>query len=391
MAILGFISALMIGYAVLLTALWYIQIRRLRVKRAALDKALAEALDPQQDTAAKHTAQQSTANHTRLKEAPFKQQQVAALSAGSNAHELTNTMLESADAAQKLHRTFQKFVPRQFVEHFAKSSADDLSLGYADEDEVAIMFCDIRGFTGLSEQMSPQQLMNFLNAYFLRMNAPIHDNHGFIDKFIGDAIMALFDHPTGWAPDKASDSIKAALDIQKALRLYNHHRAKSGYPSVKNGTGLHIGPVIIGTVGSDDRMDTTVIGDTVNIAQRIESLTAHFGVEILASKKLVDEASQNMDFAHRYVDNVVLKGKSTSVELVEVYHHLSNDEIAARDKTKDAITQGIKLRNALKFTEALSVFNKAFAQTPDDPILKHHVHTCNKLMYDSEWDKQIRL
>ena len=105
---------------------------------------------------------------------------------------------EKANEAMLLTQTFQKFVPRQFVEHFAKHGpASTLELGHADEDEVAILFCDIRGFTGLSERLSPQELMKFLNSYFLRMNDPIHQNRGFIDKFIGDAIMALFDHPGG--------------------------------------------------------------------------------------------------------------------------------------------------------------------------------------------------
>jgi adenylate cyclase len=173
------------------------------------------------------------------------------------------------------------------------------------------MFCDIRGFTSLSEQMSPQQLMNFLNSYFLRMNAPIHDNGGFIDKFIGDAIMALFDHPHGTPADKACDAIKAALDLQKALRLYNHHRANSGYLPVKHGVGLHYGPVVLGTVGSDDRMDTTVIGDTVNVAQRIEGLTEQFNADILCTRSLIDAAQSKKEIAHRSIDTVVLKGKSS--------------------------------------------------------------------------------
>jgi adenylate cyclase len=369
------ISILVAGYAVIVTALWLIQKRKFDLHKQA--KALNK----------------TSIAHVEAKRASLTNSAEAGSSTNDQdqAQEASIAMLARADAAQRLHQTFQKFVPRQFVEHFAKGSADNLSLGYADEDEVTVMFCDIRGFTGLSEEMSPQELMNFLNAYFLRMNAPIHDNHGFIDKFIGDAIMALFDHPNGEAADKASDSVKAALDIQKALRLYNHHRHNSGYRSVKNGIGLHIGPVIIGTVGSDDRMDTTVIGDTVNIAQRIESLTAHFGVEILASQQLVNEALNNIEFAHRYVDNVVLKGKSTSIDLVEIYHHLPIEQIQAKDATKEAIAEGIELRNKLEFKKAIEVFSAAQKHDIEDPIIKHHIDTCNRLMYETEWDKKIRL
>ncbi len=300
-------------------------------------------------------------------------------------------MMETAEQARQLHQTFQKFVPRQFVEHFARGGVDSLALGTADEDDVAVMFCDIRGFTRLSEQMSPQQLMNFLNAYFLRMNAPIHNNNGFIDKFIGDAIMALFDHPDGDDGDKSVDAIMASFELQKALKLYNYHRANSGYQPVKNGIGLHYGPVILGTVGSDDRMDTTVLGDAVNTSQRIESLTTYFGVDILASKTLVDSALKKIDFPHRLVDEVVLKGKSNKIELIEVYQHLNIEAIEQRNRTHFLIVEGIKLRNQEKFKQALEHFNEAQAKYPDDMVIKHHIATCEKLMYQVEWDGCIRL
>jgi adenylate cyclase len=305
--------------------------------------------------------------------------------------EVSEAMLAKADEAQRLQQTFQKFVPRQFVEHFAKGGAELLSLGYADEDEVAVMFCDIRGFTRLSEQMSPQQLMNFLNSYFLRMNAPIHDNGGFIDKFIGDAIMALFDHPAGTSADKANDAINAALDLQKALHLYNHHRANSGYPPIKHGIGLHYGPVVLGTVGSDDRMDTTVIGDTVNVAQRIESLTEHFGLEILCTKSLIEAAQATDTLACRSIDEVVLKGKSTSIEILEIFQHLDANAIKQRQKSISVISEGVRLRNQKDFKAALDIFKQGRETHPQDKVFDYHINLCQKLMYQLDWDGVVRL
>lgn len=339
-------------YAVLMTVLWWLQKQRnvaddtLYVKRSTRDLSKANNSDP---------------------------------------------ILQKADEAQSLQQTFQKFVPRQFVDHFCINGAESLKLGYANEDEVAVMFCDIRGFTSLSEQMTPQQLMNFLNSYFLRMNAPIHNNFGFIDKFIGDAIMALFDHPEGNAADKAHDAVKAALDLQKALRLYNHHRANSGYNAVRNGIGLHFGPVVLGTVGSDDRMDTTVIGDAVNIAQRIESLTDYFCVDILASRDLIDAATQHLEFAHRSVDTVQLKGKSTSIELVEIYQHLSLIDSEQRNASVPIIQKGIKLRNERDFPTAIAVFEEGVALYPNDQVLKHHLQLCKKLIHEPNWDGLVSL
>lgn len=312
------------------------------------------------------------------------------LSTGSEVDNI-RSMLTRADEARQLHTTFQKFVPRQFVDHFTRAGIDSLTLGYAAEEDVAVMFCDIRGFTRLSEKMSPQQLMNFLNSYFLRMNAPIHHNFGFIDKFIGDAIMALFDHPTGALSDKASDAVRASLDLQKALTLYNHHRANSGYAAIKSGIGLHIGPVVLGTVGSDDRMDTTVIGHTVNVAQRIESLTNYFGVDILASSEVVRAAKHNIKFAWRTIDEVVLKGKTNAIEIIEIYEHLGQDRIDARNASKDILKQAIALRNARDFAGARALFLEALRADPSDSVLVHHIATCDRLENEVDWDGTIRL
>jgi adenylate cyclase len=365
MTFLVIITAIMTLYAVFITVVWWLQ--------------------------KQHSNEQQQNSHARKQSSNNEYINTLGISSEQKAG-TTGTMLAKADEARLLHQTFQKFVPRQFVEHFAKGGGiDSLALGYAAEDDVAIMFCDIRGFTRLSEQMSPQQLMNFLNAYFLRMNAPIHDNFGFIDKFIGDAIMALFDHPDGQISDKAADSVRASIDLHKALKLYNHHRAKSGYALVKNGIGLHVGPVVLGTVGSDDRMDTTVIGHAVNIAQRIESLTNYFGVDILASKELASAAGEQIEFASRTIDNVVLKGKTTPVEIIEIYQHLSAEMIRTRNATKGLISEGISMRNTGDFKGALALFLRALEADPGDTILVHHISTCRKLENEVDWDGKIHL
>lgn len=301
------------------------------------------------------------------------------------------TIEAKADEAMQLHQTFQKFVPRQFVEHFAKSGTNKLELGRADEDKVTVLFCDIRGFTSLSEKMSPQELMHFLNSYFLRMNAPVHHNKGFIDKFIGDAIMALFDSPNGNDKDKASDAISAALEIQSALHLYNTHRAKSHYPPIKNGVGIHFGPVVLGTIGSDDRMDTTVIGDTVNVAQRIESLCPYFNADILASESTMLLAGDNIDVSYRLLDNIRFKGKTVSIRVVEILEHLSDELRAERLLAASAITEGLALRENKAFDAALAHFQAAKAKFTNDLAIDHHIAICEHALSHKEWDGHVTL
>ena len=296
---------------------------------------------------------------------------------------------DKADEAMRLNQTFRKFVPKQFVDHFAKHGSSSLELGRADEDELAILFCDIRGFTGLSERMSPQELMNFLNSYFLRMNDPIHQNGGFIDKFIGDAIMALFDRPSGKNSDKAQDAIRAALDLRSAISIYNQHRSNSGYPPINIGIGIHFGPVIIGTVGSDDRMDTTVIGDSVNIAYRLEALAPVYHTDIVASAKALEVAEAEKHFNYRILDWVRVKGRKSPIEIYEIFDHMSANEQKLKLANADLIAKGISCRIQQQWPKAMAYFAQALAINPQDSLAIHHVKEC-KIMQQSNmpanWD-----
>lgn len=295
----------------------------------------------------------------------------------------------AADEALKLTQTFQKFVPRQFVEHMANSDVDSLSLGYATENNVAIMFCDIRGFAGFSERITPQELMNFLNSYFTRMNDPIHQNHGFIDKFMGDAIMSLFDHPGGTPQQKAMDAINAALDLRKALVIYNGHRKNSNYEAINMGIGIHFGPVIMGTVGSEDRMDTTVIGDSVNIASRLESLTPKYKADIIVSAQVLKTIGSGYPVKTRLLDWVRVKGRKTPIEIYEVLSHLPEEEQERRLASQSKIAAGVACRINQQWEDAISFFEAAIAMNPDDSLAHHHLDVCriyqNRNLED-DWD-----
>jgi len=301
---------------------------------------------------------------------------------------------DKADEAMRLNQTFRKFVPKQFVDHFAKHGSDTLELGRADEDELAILFSDIRGFTSLSEQMSPQELMNFLNSYFLRMNEPIHKNNGFIDKFIGDAVMALFDRPAGTNTDKAQDAIRAALDLRYAINLYNQHRANCDYPPVNIGIGIHFGPVIIGTVGSDDRMDTTVIGDSVNIAYRLEALAPKYNTDIVISAQTLQQAEAKGLFEYRLLDWVRVKGRKSPIEVYEIIDHQDAKVKQLKLANAELIEQGLGYRKERQWEQAKTHFQQALKINPDDSLVLHHLEQCALLQNTElaeDWDGSILL
>jgi adenylate cyclase len=301
---------------------------------------------------------------------------------------------DKADEAMRLNQTFRKFVPKQFVDHFAKHGSDTLELGRADEDELAILFSDIRGFTSLSEQMSPQELMNFLNSYFLRMNEPIHKNNGFIDKFIGDAVMALFDRPTGTNTDKAQDAIRAALDLRFAINLYNQHRSNCNYPPVNIGIGIHFGPVIIGTVGSDDRMDTTVIGDSVNIAFRLETLAPKYNTDIVISAQTLHQAEAKSLFEYRLLDWVRVKGRKSPIEVYEIIDHQDPKVKQLKLANAALIEQGLGYRKQQQWQQAITHFQQALNIYPGDTLAMHHLEQCATLQNTelaADWDGSILL
>jgi adenylate cyclase len=313
---------------------------------------------------------------------------------GVSAYEHQQSLEDSADAARRFTQDFRKFIPKQFVDHLTKNGGDTLELGRADEDELAILFCDIRGFTGLSERMTPQELMNFLNSYFLRMNAPIHQNGGFIDKFIGDAVMALFDRPKGTNIDKAQDAIRAALDLRYAINLYNQHRDNSNYPPINIGIGIHFGPVIIGTVGSKDRMDTTAIGDSVNIAYRLESLTPKYNADIIISAQTLHQSQAQGQFEYRLLDWVRVKGRQKPIEIYEIFDHQPPAQRSLKLATGQLIETGIRFRKERQWQQAMDCFEQAFALSPQDSLAAHHLEQCKRLQHSllpEDWDGSILL
>jgi adenylate cyclase len=299
---------------------------------------------------------------------------------------------DEAVQVMQLNQNFRKFVPKQFVDHLTKHGSNTLELGRADEDELAILFSDIRGFTSLSEKMKPQELMNFLNSYFLRMNEPIHNNYGFIDKFIGDGVMALFDRPTGSNTDKAQDSIRAALDLRYAIDLYNQHRANCNYPPINIGIGIHFGPVVIGTIGSDDRMDTTVIGDSVNIACRLEGLGPKYGADIITSAQNLAQANAKGLFEYRLLDWVRVKGRKNPIEIYEIIDHQEADLQQLKLSNATLIEQGLTYRKEQKLELALTTFQQALTVYPQDILAIHHIEQCAKLErieLGQDWDGSI--
>ena len=162
----------------------------------------------------------------------------------------------------KISDSYARFVPRQFLEQLGKERIIDVALGDQVQREMTVLFSDIRNFTLMSEGMNPAETFSFVNQYLGAMEPAISGHSGVIDKYVGDAVMALFPH-------RADDAVQGALEMIRRLDTWNLERATRGEPAVKIGIGLHTGSLMLGTVGARDRMDTTVISDAVNLASRV--------------------------------------------------------------------------------------------------------------------------
>ena len=281
-----------------------------------------------------------------------------------------------------LNKAYVKFVPQEFLQFLQKDSIVNMKLGDQVQKEMTILFADIRSFTSLSEKMTPEENFNFLNSYLHRIGPAVRDKHGFIDKYIGDAIMALF-------PNKADDAIEAAIEIKERLAKYNAERAKHGYDPINNGIGIHTGNMIMGIIGEEERIEGTVISDSVNLASRLEGLTKMYGAGILISGKTMMKLIDPSKYHYRYLDRVTVRGKKIPVSIFEIYNGESLEIIELKDKTREDFENGVKLYYNKKLHEAREVFRKVYSANAKDFSAELYVRRCDNLIkygIPDDWD-----
>jgi len=268
----------------------------------------------------------------------------------------------------RLNQAYSRFVPKQFLNLLRKESIVDIELGMQTEREMTILFSDIRGFTALSETMNPQENFDFINAYLSRMEPVIDMHGGFVDKYIGDAIMALF-------PSSVNEAVQGAINMLRTLDEYNAEH--SNREPLQIGIGLNTGPMMLGTVGGQNRMDGTVISDAVNIASRIEHLTKVYGVGLLITEQTyqrLENPRENFDI--RLIDSVQVKGKRTRITVYEVFDADSSKKVALKRQTQKIFTQGLKRYHAREFAEARQHFEEVLETHADDQVAKIYLTRC---------------
>lgn len=267
---------------------------------------------------------------------------------------------------------YSRFIPRQFLQFLNKESIVEVQLGDQVQKEMSILFSDIRSFTTLSESMTPEDNFRFINTYLSYMEPVIIEYDGFIDKYIGDAVMALF----SGSADKA---LRAGIAMLQRLDVYNQQRVKKQQTPIQIGIGINTGSLMLGTVGGHKRMDGTVISDAVNLASRVEELTKNYGVSLLISHQTYTRLRDPSVYAIRRVDRVRVKGKSQLVTVYEVFEADSPEEKASKLATQDIFAQALQHYEQQDFARAAPIFETCIAQNPTDNIAHIYLQRCQGL------------
>ncbi|MFC1850434.1 adenylate/guanylate cyclase domain-containing protein, partial [candidate division CSSED10-310 bacterium] len=262
-----------------------------------------------------------------------------------------------------INKAYGRFVPHEFLKTLGRETILDVKLGDQIQGEMSVLFSDIRSFTSLSEKMSPKENFDFLNDYLKSVIPSVRRHGGFIDKYIGDAVMAVF-------PRSAQDAISSAVDTMNQVKLFNDSRLKRGQSPIAIGIGIHTGVLMLGTIGDEQRMDGTVISDTVNVSSRLEGLTKKYGVSIIVSEDTLNKLTSRHDFNHRFLGKVQVKGKKDVVTIFEIF---DGDPVKGKElklKTKPDFEEGLHLYFEKKFTNAALSFEKVLANNPFDKTAK---------------------
>ncbi|VVC77186.1 Adenylate cyclase 1 [Aquicella siphonis] len=282
-------------------------------------------------------------------------------------------MIEDISSEKRMKSTMSRYMSPDLADQLLKSS--EFSLG-GTSTVATILFSDIRNFTTISESLGAEQTVKLLNDYFTLMVDCIHNEGGMLDKFIGDAIMAVYGTPFPHEddPDRA---VRTAIAMMKALQKFNKKRSKNNLITINHGIGINTDKVVSGNIGSEKRMDFTVIGDGVNLASRIEGLCKQYGAQLLISEFTYKKLKAT--YRTRQIDKVIVKGKGRPVQIYEVIDFYDSETFPNQIEVLGHFNNGIEYYNRGDWNKAIDCFESALKLHPDDKPSVVYLERCRKL------------
>lgn len=288
---------------------------------------------------------------------------------------MASSIQESNRLKEQFLQAASRFIPMQYLEFLEKEDITRVDLGDHVAAEMAVMFSDLRGFTTLSEKMSAQENFDFINEY-LRLVSPVIQQHeGFIVKFLGDGMMAIF-------PYGVEDAVQAGIEKQAKVEEFNAELARRGYPPLSVGIGIHTGAMMVGMIGEEARIQGDAFSDNVNLTSRIEGLNKFYGTSMIISEDTRQQLKNPGAYRMRFLGRVIVKGRQTPLGLYEVYQGLSPEVMQKREATRSDFERGIALYAQGQFQAALAAFQAVLAVDPNDKTAQYYAN------HSRQWSEQ---
>lgn len=306
--------------------------------------------------------------------------EIGELSEGFNV--MAQRIKDHIDNINALSISYFRFVPKQFIEFLDKKKITDIQLGDQVQREMSVMFSDIRSFTEMSEEFTPKENFDFINHYLGYMEPVVMRNNGFIDKYIGDSIMALYSI-------SVNDAINAAIEMRAKLQEFNEDLKMNGQPPIDSGIGIHTGDLMLGIVGGRSRIEGTVISDHVNLASRLEGLTKVYGAPIIVSQDSLIKLENPGQYNYRFLDIVKVRGRKSSVNIFEILDGEKAPQRKLKIETKEKFNKAIELYRNTLFEEAFILFSDLQKINPADRAIHLYLDRCEENLKNGipeDWD-----
>jgi len=267
-----------------------------------------------------------------------------------------------------LKESYARFVPEELNLLLKKKSIVDITLGQQKAYDMAVLFTDIRNFTSISEKMTPEENFEFINDFMNHMTPIVKHNHGFVNKFIGDSIMAIFHR-------EITDAVDASIDMIHKLQVFNNHLIANDQNPIKIGVGINSGRLMLGTLGTHDRMEASVIGDAVNLASRLEALTKYYNCPVLLSGHTVQKLPESR-YRLRLIDRVAVKGKEEKTDIFQILDVYTEEMIIRKQKLLPLFDRAYDTFQSGDFVRAELAFQEVINEDPSDHIAKIYLERC---------------
>jgi predicted ATPase/class 3 adenylate cyclase len=281
----------------------------------------------------------------------------------------------------------RRFVPSEFLESLHRPDIARVEPGEYVAKTMSVLFADLRNFTPLAERLDPRTVIERLNGYFVAMEPEISQIGGFIDSFDGDRIKALFDVP-------ADAAVHAGVGMWRALEQLNRRSAYSSEPQLQMGIGVNMGFMVLGVVGGRSRMQCSFVGDTANVASRIEQLTKVYQARLLISEQTLQGMKDQSAFATRLIDRVTVSGKTTGIGIYEVLDAETPERRAEKLATAEQLRAGMDKYFRRDFRAARREFEQIYSKSPDDVLSAIFLERCARYLRQpppDSWDGFERL